>query len=443
MTFNHPLTKRWLFFLGVTLALTLPLAVAYFYLGDLLTQRECQRHQGQINARLNIMQAQLYDAKWDALADTYDDTLHLGRCEEAKLLRDTLRWYAYPDGRSFVEGIAVVNPDGGLRPSRLAAVIGDDGRPLPAERLAELKKRTPWLEDPWLPSYAFVAKAFSDDPKLENWQSPLIEAPGRLVFVVASAKRDSRGNLSAAVILQHSVDRLWRDQLAPASRGLDLWLVDGQGTQALATSQLAGASLKRFVNAGLLAKVLAGGSQAADKGQLGAAGRLGQTLDGEKLILNYRSQNGDMVLGVASRESDLGAQGASALGYLGVISLWSLFMLAAAGAIYTMAALRDEARTVEKRTLQRYAGTVSHRVRNDLATVLGNLELISRGRLTDLEAIKQNLDGTVAEALADVQATVEELERLSRGEVELARDGQLGSGTMYDIAASGAGGAKQ
>jgi len=441
--FNRPLTKRWLFFLGVTLALTLPLAVAYFYLSDLLAERERQRHQGQINARLNTMQAQLYDAKWDALADTHDDTLHLGRYDEAELLRNTLRWYAYPDGRSFVEGVAVVNPDGGLRPSRLAAVIGDDGRPLSPKRLAELKKQTPWLEDPWLPSYAFVAKAFSDDPKLENWQSPLIEAPGRLVFVVASAKRDGQGNFSAAVILQHSVDQLWRNLLAPASGELDLWLVDGQGSQALATSRLAEASLNQFLKSGALAKVLSGGSRAAEKGRLGAAGQLGQTLAGEKLILNYRSQNGDMVLGVASRESDLGAQGASALRYLGVISLCALFMLAAAGAIYTMAALREEARTVEKKTLQRYAGTVSHRVRNDLATILGNLELIGQGRLAHLETIKQYLNGTVATALADVQATVEELERLSRGEVDLAEDGQMGSGTMYDIAASGAGGAKK
>lgn len=432
--------KRWTFFLGVTLMLALPLALAYFYLGDLMSYSERQRHERQLNARLNSMQEQLYDAKWDAVADTYDDTLHLDKYDESKLLRDTLMWYAYPDGRNFIEGIAIVDPDGSLRPSRLAAVIDDEGAPLKPERLGELQKDTPWLEDPWLPSYGFVIRALQADTEKEHWISPFIKAPGRKVFVVASALRTPEGRLACAVIIQHSIKSLLHNLKVPAGGELDLWLMDRLGGLGLAASPLARKSAQAFLASGLLDKFMENGDRAADQGKLGVGGEMPQMLDGEPMHLNYRSLAGDMLLGVATRESAIGAQGAAMLRYLGVISLWSLLILATAGAIYTVASLREQARMVEKDTLRRYAGTVSHRVRNDLSTVMGNLELISMGRLSDPSQIKQTLENSVNPALADIQATVEDLERLSRGEVELARDGQLGHETMYDVKGSDRGG---
>jgi signal transduction histidine kinase len=440
---DQPWTKRWGFYLGVTLLLALPVALAYFYLGGLLSQSARQRHKIQLRAQLNVMQEQLYDTKWDALADTFDDTLHLGRYDEAQLLRDTLMTYVYPDGRSFVEGIAIVNPDGSLRPSRLAAVIDDEGRPLGRARLAELKKAEPWLEEPWLPSYGFVIRAFADNPELDNWLSPFIQAPGRLVLVAASAQRNAEGRVACAVVLQHSIKSLWRDLQAPERGELDLWLMDRRGTLGLATSELAAESAAAFKASGQLAKLLAGGARAADEGRLGISGEMKQTLRAEPSRLNYRSLAGDMLLGAAVRESALGAQAAAMLRYLGIISLWALLILAAAGAIYTVASLREEARMVEKATLRRYAGTVSHRVRNDLVTVMGNLELISTGRLSDPERIKETLKGPVNEALADIQATVEELERLSRGEADLTKGGQLGLETMYESTEDVKGGKRQ
>jgi len=433
-------TKRWIFFLGVTLMLALPLAMAYFYLGDLMSQSERKRHQQQANAQLNLMQEQLYDTKWDALADTYDDTLHLGRYEEARLLRDTLMSYAYPDGRSFVEGIAIVNPDGSLRPSRLAAVIDDQGRPLGRKRLAALKMDSPWLEAPWLPSYDFVARAFLDNRDLDNWISPFIQAPGRLVFVVASARRTADGHLACAVILQHSIKSLWRNLQAPVRGELDLWLMDRRGTMGLSTSKLAAESAAAFKALGLLERLLQSGAKAAGQGRLGISGEMPQRLGEEPSHLAYRSLAGDMLLGAVTRQSALGAQTAAMLRYLGVISLWALLILAVAGAIFTVASLREQARMVEKDTLRRYAGTVSHRVRNDLAAALGNLELISVGRLSDPAAIKEILASSVNPALCDIQATVEELERLSRGEVDLAKDGQLGTDTMYECKCDSKGG---
>jgi hypothetical protein len=432
--------KRWTFFLGVTLMLALPLALAYFYIGDLMSYSERQSHQRRVNAQLNTMQEQLYDTKWDAVADTHDDTLHLDKYDESNLLRDTLKWYAYPDGRNFIEGIAIVDPDGRLRPSRLAAVIDDEGEPLSQNRLAELKKDSPWLDSPWLPSYGFVIRAFLANPGKEHWISPFIKAAGRKVFVVASARRAPGGGLAGAVIIQHSIKSLWQNLQAPSQDGLGLWLMDRNGVLGLAASPLAKRSAEAFLASGLLDKILEDGARAAEQGKLGTSGEMPQMLDGEPIHLNFRSLAGDMLLGVATRESDIGALGAAMLRYLGVISLWSLLILATAGAIYTVASLREEARMVEKETLQRYAGTVSHRVRNDLATVMGNLELISMGRLSGPDQINQSLENSVNPALADIQTTVEDLERLSRGEVDLAKDGQLGHETMYDVKRGGEGG---
>ncbi len=430
---DRPWTKRWTFFIGVTLMLALPLAMAYFYFGNLLGQNERNRHQRRLNAQLNSIQEQLYDAKWDAVADTYDDTLQLGWIKEAALLRNTLRGYTYPDGRNFVEGIAVISMKGGLRPTRLAAVIDDEGKPLKAERLSELKKEAPWLENPWLPSYDFVAEAFKVDPKLKNWQSPFIQAPGRIVFVVASARRKLDGSFHSAVILQYSLEGLWRNLQAPTSGELDLWLMDSQGVLGLATTKLAKISANAFLASGMLATVLDNGGKETSQGKLGGAGELEQIIAKEAMRLDFRTLASDMVLGVVTRESQMGTQGAAVLRYLGLISLWALLMLAVAGAIYTVASLREEARMVEKETLQRYAGTISHRVRNDLATAMGNLELISMGRLKSPDRIQETLDNSVIPALADIQDTVEDLERLSRGEVDLAKDGQLGIETMYDV----------
>lgn len=426
-------TKRWIFFIGVTLMLALPLALAYFYLGNLLNQNERKQHQRRLNAQLNTIQEQLYDSKWDAVTDTYDDSTQLGWMNEAGLLRNTLKGYAYPDGRNFVEGIAVINKNGSLKPTRLAAVIDDQGKRLTKERLSQLKEETPWLEDPWLPSYSFVVQAFEADPELKTWQSPFLQAPGRMVFVVAGARRTAKGKFHAAVMLQFSIDEMWRNLQAPASGELDLWLMDSQGVLGLATTKLAQKSANAFSASGSLAKVLGQGAEESGQGKLGAAGALDQTLAKETMRLDFRTLAGNMVLGVVTRESDLGAQGAAVLRYLGLISLWALLMLAVAGAIYTVAALREEARMVEKATLQRYAGTVSHRVRNDLSTIMGNLELISLGRRKNPGQIQETLDKLIHPALADIQATVEDLERLSRGEVDLAKDGQLGKQTMYDV----------
>jgi uncharacterized protein YpmS len=430
---DKPWANRWTFFIGVTLMLALPLALAYFYFGNVLSQNEIARQKRQLSGQLDSIQEQLYDTRRDAVADTYDDALQLGWVKEKAILRNTLRGYAYPDGRNFAEGIGIINQKGKLQPFRLAAVIDHTGRPLSKKRLDKLKKQTPWLEDPWLPNYLFVAQAFEKQPEIKSWQSPFIQAPGRMIFVVASAKRKADGTFHSAVILQYSLKALWSNLQAPASSEMDLWLMDRVGVLGLASTQLAQASAKAFLASGMLKKVLESGAKEAGQGQLGAAGDSNQMLAGESMHLAYRTLANDMVLGVVTPESEMGIQGAAVLRYLGFFSLWALLILAVAGAIYTVASLREQARMVEKKTLQRYAGTVSHRVRNDLSTVMGNLELISMGRRKELGQIQETIDKVVQPALDDIQATVQDLEKLSRGLVDLAKDGQLGEETMYDV----------
>ncbi len=425
--------RRWLFFFLVTLVLAAPLVVTYVRLARDLRTAARTRHLRQIDNQLNQLQEQLNDVKWDALADTYDDTLHLGQGDEAELLRQSLMWYVYPDGHSFVEGIAVVNPDGSLRPSRQAAVIDDQGEPLPPRRLAQLRRDHPWLEHPWLPDYRFLARAFTQDRGREFYVSSLIQAPGRLVFVVASARRDRDGSFRAAVMLQHSMADLWNNIIAPAAAGLNLWLMDRRGRLGIATSPLARASAREFRSSGVLEQVLQEGKAAAARGDYGARGSLSQELSGGEALLGYRSEGDNFVVGVVESKRALGARGQATLTAFGSVAVLSLVLLALAGAVYTLASLRRERASVEKATLRRYAGTVSHQVRNHLVTLRGSLEMIARGRVRDRERMGQMLSGPCQEALEGIQRTVEELEALSRGEVDLEYDGQMGGSTMYRI----------
>ncbi len=425
--------QRWFFFLLVTVILAAPLVVIYVWLARDLRLAARAQHLRQIDNQLNQLQEQLNDVKWDALADTYDDTLHLGQGDEAELLRQTLMWYVYPDGHSFVEGIAVVNPEGGLRPSRQAAVIDDEGEPLSPRRLAQLKRDHPWLEQPWLSDYRFLVRAFRQDREREFYVSPLIKAPGRLVFVVASAQRAGDGSLRAAVMLQHSMADLWKNIIAPAASGLNLWLMDRRGTVGIATSPLARASARDFRASGLLEQVLQKGKAAVTRGDYGAKGSCSQKLGAGEALLSYRSEGDNFVVGVVESKRALGAQGQATLTAFGAVAVLSLVLLALAGAVYTLASLRRERTSVEKATLRRYAGTVSHQVRNHLLTLRGSLEMIGRGRVQDQERIEQMLSGPCQEALEGIQQTVEELEALSRGEVDLEYDGQMGGSTMYRI----------
>ncbi|MCB2187516.1 MAG: hypothetical protein KQJ78_13930 [Deltaproteobacteria bacterium] len=425
--------RRWLFFLGVTVTLALPLAAGYYYLGHSLQQAELRHHQTRVDNQLNQWQEQLYDIKWDGLADTFDDTLHLANYDPGQLLQDTLRWYVYPDGHTFIEGLAVLDPEGRLTAHRAAAVYADDGAPLDPAVRQRLETAQPWLASPWLADYTFVAQAFQADPELEFYLSPIVDAPGRKVLVMASARRDAAGKLISLVAMQISLAQIYSDIIGPGATGLSLWLMDQKGQVGLATSELAAASARRFLARGGLAPALAAGEEQAEASRMGAAGRLEQDLPQGPAQLNYRTMEGNLVLGVVETTASLGAIGRRALESSGAISLMSLLLLAAAGAIYTLAAVKREARTVEKVTLERYAGTVSHRFRNSLSALEGNLELILAGRVQDPAKVQDLLHTCLERDVRAIEHTVEDLERLGRGELNLVYEGQAGQETLYRL----------
>jgi len=415
----------------VSLLAAVPLGAGYFWLRAEVKAESMAQHQRHINNLLNLWQEQFYDAKWDCLADTSDDVLHLGSYDEAQLLADTLVWYIYPDGRAFVEGMAVVGLDGQTRPSRIAAVIDDQGQPLKPQRLAELKKTMPWLDDPWLPSYAFIIEAFRQEPEREFYLSNLIKAPGRLVYVMASPWRDDSGKLLGAVIQQQGIGQFVENIIAPGSKGLSMWIMDSKGTVGLASDPLARASAKAFAASGALAQAVGKGSDAADQGKYGAAGSLVQDLARGPAQLNWRTMEGSFVLAVVESQASLGAVGQATLNKFGAIALLCLALLAAAGGVYTFRTLAREGRMVEKATLSRYAGTVSHRVRNDLVVLEGACEMLQQQAVRDPKQ-KQRSDNFL-KAVADIEATIEELERLSQGEAQLLYEGQVGKKSMYRL----------
>ena len=423
--------RAWGYFALLTVLTAAILGAGYFWLRAEVRDEALSRHQRQINNQLNLWQEQFYDAKWDSLADTSDDVLHLGSYDEAQLLADTLVWYVYPDGRAFIEGAAVIGPDGKPRPSKIAAVINDAGEPLAPERLAELKKSMPWLDNPWLPSYAFVIDAFSKEPEREFFLSPLIEAPGRLVYVMASPWRDEQGGLKGAVIQQQAIGQFVRNIITPGAKAINLWIMDRRGTVGEATSPLARASARAFVDSGALARATAQGDQAAEDGQYGARGSLVQNLPQGPARLNWRTMEGSFVLAVVESQASLGSVGRSTLDKFGAIALLCLLLLAGVGGAYTLRAVRREGRTVEKDTLRRYAGTVSHRVRNDLMVVQGYLELQASQASPD-QTQQQRL-AALGRAVDDIEHTVKELERLSRGEAELEYEGQLAKDSLYRL----------
>ncbi|MCB2191825.1 MAG: hypothetical protein KQI62_09685 [Deltaproteobacteria bacterium] len=422
----------WAFFILVTLVAAMALAGSYIWLRvDLKTEAMYQHHR-QVNNQLNLWQEQLYDAKWDSVADTGDDALHLGTYDEARLMADTLAWYVYPDGHSIIEGTAVVDLGGKVRPGKQAAVINDSGEPLDPEDLARLKQAKPWLENPWLGSYGFVIQAFQDDPEREAFVSPLIKAPGRLVFVVAAPWRGGGGKLKGAVIQQIAINQLFNDLIKPGAQGVSLWLMDSKGTLGVATNQLAEASAKAFVESGALPQAMAKGREATQAGKFGAGGGLTQGLGRTTAQLYWRTMEDGFIVAVVENTAGMGAQGQRTLNRFGVIALISLVLLAAAGGAYTLLYLRREDRMLEKTALRRYTGTVSHRVRNSLSVIRGVNEMLQHKLADEKGPLSKGLINAEL-AIEDIEDTVRELERLSQGKVDLVYDGQVGKASMYRL----------
>ncbi|MBU1275886.1 MAG: hypothetical protein KJ720_10960 [Proteobacteria bacterium] len=424
--------NSWAFFALVTLVAALVLAGSYFWLRADVKSEALSKHHRQVNNQLNQWQEQLYDATWDSLADTSDDVRHLGSYDEARLMTDTLAWYVYPDGHSFIEGMAVIGLDGQTRPSKQAAVINKDGEPLSPGRLARLKKEKPWLGDPWLDSYSFVIKAFQDDPGRSFYVSPLLPAPGRLVFITAAPWRDEAGRLKGAVIQQQAFDQLYRDVIKAGTNGVSLWLMDSRGTLGVATDGLAKTSAAAFLASGALPQAMAQGLKSAQEGLFGAGGSLVQGLGRDRAHLYWRTMGDHLIVAVVENAAELGAVGQRTLNRFGAIALISLLLLAAAGGAYTLASLRRENRMLEKTALRRYTGTVSHRVRNDLSVIRGVHEMLQHKLAGDKGALGVGLANAEA-ATEDIEDTVKELERLSQGQVELVYDGQVGKASMYRL----------
>ncbi|MBW1713055.1 MAG: cache domain-containing protein [Deltaproteobacteria bacterium] len=425
--------KLWLFALGVTVFFGLPMVATSLWVGGQLTQREMDRHQVQVDNQLNQWQEQLYDVKWDAVADTSDDTLHLGAYDEKQLLIDTMRWYVYPDGHCFYEGMAVVDKDGRLRPSLLAAVIDEEGQKLPAETLDQIKAEKPWLTEPWLDDYSFVVRAFLEDPELDFYLSPLIKTSDRLVFVMASAKRDENGRFQAAVMAQKSAQEIETEIIALGAEGLNLWLMDRKGTLALSTSDLARASAQDFVASGKLEKIVAQGLTATEEGEYGASGRFKQELDGKSSWLSFRTEEGNFILGAVETEEAVGLVAQGTVRILTTIALISFLFMAAAVTAYTLVVLRREARMVEMSTIRRLAGTVSHGVRNRLVAIRGKLELVTAGKEADLDRIKDDICPSLEEEVEKIEETLDELERLGQRRKGFKYEGQAGRETMYQL----------
>ena len=422
----------WAFFLLVTLLAAMVLTGSYLWLRVDLKNEALNEHRRRVDNQLNLWQEQLYDAKWDSVADTGDDVQHLGSYDEARLMADTLVWYVYPDGHSIIEGAAVIGLDGRVRPSKQAAVINDAGEPLDPAKLARLKKDKPWLEDPWLDNYQFVIKAFQDDPEREAFVSPFIRAPGRLVFVTAAPWRDGEGALKGAVIQQQAIGQLFTDVIKPGTHGVSLWLMDAKGNLGVATDPLAEASAKAFAASGALPQAMAKGRQAAQEGKFGAGGGLVQGLGLETVQLYWRTMEDSLLVAVVENTAGLGAQGQRTLNRFGAIALISLVLLAAAGGAYTLLYLRRENRMLEKTALRRYTGTVSHRVRNSLSVIRGVNEMLQHKLPGDQGPLASGLINAET-AIEDIEDTVRELERLSQGQVDLVYDGQVGKASMYRL----------
>ncbi|MBU1156818.1 MAG: hypothetical protein KJ921_13260 [Proteobacteria bacterium] len=422
----------WAFFLLVTLLAAMVLAGSYLWLRVDLKSEALNEHRRQVDNQLNLWQEQLYDAKWDSVADTSDDVRHLGSYDEARLMADTLVWYVYPDGHAIIEGTAVIGLDGRARPSKQAAVINDAGEPLAPALLARLKKEKPWLDDPWLDSYQFVIKAFQDYPERQAFVSPFIQAPGRLVFVIAAPWRDEAGALKGAVIQQQAIGQLFADVIKPGTHGVSLWLMDSKGTLGVATDQIARESANIFLASGALSQAMAKGLKAAQEGKFGAGGSLVQGLGLETAHLYWRTMEDSFIVAVVENTAGLGAQGQRTLNRFGAIALISLVLLAAAGGAYTLLYLRRENRMLEKAALRRYTGTVSHRVRNSLSVIRGVNEMFQHKMPADQGPLSSGLVNAET-AIEDIEDTVKELERLSQGQVDLVYDGQVGKASMYRL----------
>ena len=223
------------------------------------------------------------------------------------------------------------------------------------------------------------------------------------------------------------------DTFQTGARGQHIWLMDSFGRMGFATGPMAKASAEIFRSTPELSKAMARGEAASVDGLLGSSGQSWQALEGQRALLMYRTASDHFIIGLVVSEDKLVQAGSVVLRAAGSIGLLSILLLAVGGALYTFLALRREGAMVEVATLGRYAGTMSHRIRNDLSTVYGQLELISSGLVTDNQRIADAITGPVMQALDDIQSTVTELEALSRGEIAIIHEGQAGKNTMFKV----------
>lgn len=423
---NFARGRHWIQFATITVLMALPLLVGYLFMLRQVERVEYERHSARLQDRLDLWQERLAVLLTRLRADTGDAAALLGVVEERWLLGNTLKWYGNSQGDNLLEGMAVLDADGSLRPSRTNALLDGQGRPQNRQAVDLREKASPWLRNPWLADYTFVTRALEEDRKLDFFLSSFIFAPGRQVLVAASPRRDPTGRLEAAVLAQTSASALM-GRLVGEVPGLEhLWLTDRQGRVGYTSSPLARASAERW----------AAGRNLNDPSAAAAGGKAGvehQEIDGLPVQLSFRRLAGDLVVGAVETQESLAMVGRGPLRTFGAAGVMSLILLILAGLAYTAAALRRESMSVRTDTLRRYTGTISHRVRNDLVTLRGQTELIASGLVTDLERIQEVMSKDMDAAIGDIERTVRELEGLSRGELKLEHDAQAGRETLYRV----------
>ena len=433
--------RHWVQFATITVLMALPLLVGYLFMLRQVERVEYERHSARLQDRLDLWQERLAVLLDRLRADTGDAAALLGVVEDGWLLGNTLKWYGNPEGGNLLEGMAVLDGDGSLRPGRYNALLDGQGRPQSRQALDSREKASPWLRNPWLADYTFITRALDADRKLDFFLSPFIFAPGRQVLVAASPRRDPAGRLEAAVLAQTSAGALV-GRLVGEKPGLEhLWLTDRQGRVGYASTPLARASAERWAAARSFdgpdgTKAAAPGPSPAAPKAPGAGERAGvepQEIDGLKVQVSFRRLAGDLVVGAVETQESLALVGRGPLRTFGAAGVMSLILLILAGLAYTTASLRRESRSVRTDTLRRYTGTISHRVRNDLVTLRGQTELIASGLVTDLDRIQEVMSKDMDAAIGDIERTVRELEGLSRGELKLEHDAQAGRETLYRV----------
>lgn len=419
--------RWWAYFSLLTIAAAVPLVAAYVVLSDSLAEVSQAQHRQLAQRQLDRWREKIESTIVSAWRETYDDALLLGNYDHKTLLVNSLKWQLEEIRSDYYEGMAVLGQGGEL----VTGVIAEQAPPANGQAKTGDSDKAD-AGSPWLMGYRFVWDYFLLHNTSGLYLSRLIKTGQRRILIAASPVRDNHGRLRSVVMVQLNATKLFASAIRERPDGLDVWVMDDRGDLAYTGGLFAQASAGEYTTSQADSGAALVEKPASDRDPQ-TSREVTQTINGVEVRTHLAAIRGRYLLGVIERQSVTAAVAERGIAVLGALALICLALLALAGVVYTLIFLNRESRSIELTVLRRYAGTMAHRIRNELTTMNGVIEFCKSGRVTDIEDIHKNIAPLLEHAATGIKMTVDQLEDLAFGRADLEYDGQAGENTLYGV----------